>query len=371
MNAAATSTLAVMGKPSATCGPRPVFASERQARSELRAVARSTVALWGAYGGGLNPQVRERVMLAVSRENSCSACALVHERWARRTGVPAADLDALRRAEPARLDPASAVAVAYATERARSRFQQPASAAATAALAEQLGHGAVAHVDAVARAMALANVTVNTLKARRRRERMGHPIFARIWGLVGPRVMDADQRARLLAGLRGRVVEIGAGTGVNFRHYPLAVTGVLAVEPEPHLRMLAGHQAAISAVPVTVTAGSAEALPAADSSFDAAIASLVLCSVPQQHAALTELRRVLRPGGELRFYEHVVARHRPGAMVQRALDRSRIWPTLGAGCHLARDTLGALEAAGFTIEHSRRTITAGIPHVFGVAVRTD
>ena len=286
VNTAATSTLTVMGKPSATCGPRPVFASERQARSELRAVARSTVALWGAYGGGLNPQVRERVMLAVSRENSCSACALVHERWARRTGVPAADLDALRRAEPARLDPASAVAVAYATERARSRFQQPASAAATAALAEQLGHGAVAHVDAVARAMALANVTVNTLKARRRRERMGHPIFARIWGLVGPRVMDADQRARRLAGLRGRVVEIGAGTGVNFRHYPLAVTGVLAVEPEPHLRMLAGRQAAISAVSVTVTAGSAEALPAAASSFDAAIASLVLCSVPQSAPAM-------------------------------------------------------------------------------------
>jgi AhpD family alkylhydroperoxidase len=310
-------------------------------------------------------------MLAVSHENSCSACALVHERWALRTGVPAADLDLLRRAESARLDGANAVAVAYATDRARTRFAQPASAAATAALAEQLGHDAVAYVDAVARAMALANVTVNTLHAHRRRQRANHPIFARIWGLVGPRIVDSDQRAQLLAGLRGDVVEVGAGTGVNFRHYPLAVTSVLAVEPEPHLRMLAGRQAATSAVPVTVSDGTAETLPASDSSFDAAIASLVLCSVPEQHAALMELHRVLRPGGELRFYEHVVARQRLGATLQRALDRSRIWPTLGAGCHLARDTLGALGPAGFTIKHSRRTVRAGIPHVFGVAVRTD
>jgi ubiquinone/menaquinone biosynthesis C-methylase UbiE len=198
-----------------------------------------------------------------------------------------------------------------------------------------------------------------------------HPIFARMWGLLGPPFVDAEQRTQLLAGLSGHVVEVGAGSGVNFGYYPITVKGVLAIEPERHLRKLAAQQAAKAPVEVTVTDGSAEALPAGDASFDAAIASLVLCSVPQQHAALAELRRVLRSGGELRFYEHVVARSQLGALLQRALDRSRVWPTLGGGCHLARDTLSAIQAAGFTIKQSRRTVTAGIPHVLGVALRDD
>ena len=202
-----------------------------------------------------------------------------------------------------------------------------------------------------------------------------HPLFARMWTLVLSRGAEhsgaAEHRDELLAGLRGRVLELGAGNGLNFRHYPAAVTEVLAVEPEPYLRRRAEEAAREGRVPVTVVAGLADELPAGDGEFDAAVASLVLCTVPDQARALAELRRVLRPGGELRFYEHVVAHDNRGAAVQRRLDGLGIWPRLGAGCHLARDTATAIEAAGFEIERCRRfRFGPGpfvIPHVLGMA----
>ena len=99
--------------------------------------------------------------------------------------------------------------------------------------------------------------------------------------------------------------------------------------------------------------GVAGELPAADESFDAGVASLVLCSVSDQQRALAELRRVIRPGGELRFYEHVVA-HRPlGRRLQRLADAT-FWPHVAGGCHLSRDTEAAIEQAGFEIQASRR-----------------
>jgi ubiquinone/menaquinone biosynthesis C-methylase UbiE len=113
--------------------------------------------------------------------------------------------------------------------------------------------------------------------------------------------MDAqgaiDHRRKLLAGLAGRVLEVGAGNGLNFAHYPPAVTEVLAVEPEPYLSGLAQAAAAQAPVPVRVVDGTADALPTPDASMDGAVASLVLCSVPNQARALAELDRVLRPGG--------------------------------------------------------------------------
>ena len=114
----------------------------------------------------------------------------------------------------------------------------------------------------------------------------------------------AEHRRRLVAGLSGRVIEVGAGHGANFAHYPAGVTEVVAVEPEPTLRGLAEKAARAAAVRVSVLDGTAEALPG--DGYDAAVTSLVLCSVPDQATALAEIRRVLRPGGELRFYEHVV-----------------------------------------------------------------
>jgi ubiquinone/menaquinone biosynthesis C-methylase UbiE len=177
-----------------------------------------------------------------------------------------------------------------------------------------------------------------------------HPIFARLWKLASDG--EAVQRAReeLVRGLHGRGLEVGAGDGRSFKHYPSSVTELVAVEPEPYLRRRAELAAVHAPVPVKVLAGSAERLPAAAAEFDFAVASLVLCSVVDQSRALVELRRVLRPGAELRFFEHVRAERAPVAQAQRLLDNSGLWPRLGAGCHLSRDTLGAITAAGFQLQ---------------------
>ncbi|MGH3442777.1 MAG: class I SAM-dependent methyltransferase [Nitriliruptorales bacterium] len=162
----------------------------------------------------------------------------------------------------------------------------------------------------------------------------------------------AEHRDELLEGLKGRVVEIGCGNGLNFVHYPEGVESVLAVEPEPHLRRLAERAAADAPVEVTVVDGIAEDLPAVDDSFDGAVASLVLCSVGDQGAALAEARRVLRPGGELRFYEHVAGDGPLVARIERFMDAT-FWPRVAGGCHSHRDTVGAIRAADFEVEAVR------------------
>ena len=207
-----------------------------------------------------------------------------------------------------------------------------------------------------------------------------HPVFARVYTRMAAGLEHrgaADIRSRLLAGLQGSVVEVGAGTGTNLAHYPAAVTRVLAVEPEAHLRALAERAAASAPapVPVEVVDGVAERLPLANASVDAAVTSLVLCSVADQAVALREVARVLRPGGELRFWEHVRADGGALARTQRVLDRT-VWPLIAGGCHLSRDTLRAIEDAGFTVagvERFRfpetRPPNPSAPQVLGVAVR--
>lgn len=183
-----------------------------------------------------------------------------------------------------------------------------------------------------------------------------HPIFARCYGLVS-RFVEHDvgeRRDELLAGLCGRVIEIGAGNGMNFRHYPVTTDEVVAVEPEGYLRHLADHAARDAPVPVSMRAGLAENLPLNDGEFDAGVASLVLCSVAEQTPALAELRRVLKPGGELRFFEHVRAEAARTARVQAGLDRFGAWPFLAGGCHCSRETVEEIESAGFEIERLRR-----------------
>jgi ubiquinone/menaquinone biosynthesis C-methylase UbiE len=182
-------------------------------------------------------------------------------------------------------------------------------------------------------------------------------------------------RQRLLAGLAGTVLELGCGSGLNFPHYPASVTEVIGVEPEPTLRAAAEKEARDAPVAVRVVPGTAEKLPLEASSVDAAVASLVLCSVPDQQRALVELRRVLRPGGELRFYEHVVANRQPKRALLQLGDASRLWPAVAGGCHAARDTTTAIEKAGFDIESIDRfgfratRFLPMLPHILGTARR--
>jgi ubiquinone/menaquinone biosynthesis C-methylase UbiE len=178
----------------------------------------------------------------------------------------------------------------------------------------------------------------------------------------------------MLEGVAGSVVEIGAGNGLSFGHYPPAVTVVHAFEPDPYLRPLAIEAAAEARVSISVGDAAAEDVPLADASVDAAVASLVLCSVSDIDQAIGELHRVLRPGGELRFNEHVVSDQRAWRALQRAADAT-LWPIVSGGCHLGRDTRAALEQRGFEIVRVKRfgfRVSALDPpksHLLGIARR--
>ncbi|MBA3300328.1 MAG: class I SAM-dependent methyltransferase [Thermoleophilaceae bacterium] len=201
-----------------------------------------------------------------------------------------------------------------------------------------------------------------------------HPIFSRFFVALS-KLMErelGERRGLLLEGLSGRVLEVGAGNGMNFGHYPPAVEEVVAIEPEAHLRRKATVAAARAAAPVTVREGVADRLPGPDSRFDAVVLSLVLCSVPDPARALAEAARVLRPGGELRFMEHVLAESPRVARAQRWLDRTGTWPRLAGGCHCARETRAAIERAGFGVESCKPfdlgpRFSPTRPHVLGIA----
>ncbi|HEV7562871.1 MAG TPA: class I SAM-dependent methyltransferase [Solirubrobacterales bacterium] len=161
-------------------------------------------------------------------------------------------------------------------------------------------------------------------------------------------------RADLLAGARGRVVEIGAGTGVNLDLYPAAIEKLALVEPDPHMARRLQTKVAASPREAEIVEAPAERLPYGDDSFDTAIATLVFCTIPEPAAALDELARVLRPGGQLLFVEHVRSRHPRLAAWQDRLEKP--WQFLGDGCHCNRDTLATIAASSFRlgeVEHGR------------------
>ncbi|APX04551.1 class I SAM-dependent methyltransferase [Arthrobacter sp. QXT-31] len=208
-------------------------------------------------------------------------------------------------------------------------------------------------------------------------KRLQHPRFARAYArAVGQmnRRGATENRRRVLAGLHGTVIEVGAGDGSAFALYPSAVTRVLALEPDDYLRSLALDRAATAAVPVTVLPAAAERIPADDGSADAVVASLVLCSVADQAAALAEIRRVLRPGGTLAYYEHVRSERPVLAAVEDLLTPA--WRRIAGGCHLNRDTLGSIIEAGFTIQDNQRfgfsvqALTPPVAHILGHATRS-
>lgn len=185
------------------------------------------------------------------------------------------------------------------------------------------------------------------------RERSDVSLFARGWVVASPvleRVGLGRSRRRLVEGLSGTVVEVGAGSGVTFEHYPPEVTRVVAVEPDPHLRAYARRHARGAAVPVEVVDTVAESLPLADGEADAVVFGLVLCTVPDVPAALTEARRVLAPHGELRLLEHVRADGRLGRVADRI---APVWSRLGGGCHPNRDTARHVAEAGFDVSDLR------------------
>jgi SAM-dependent methyltransferase len=190
--------------------------------------------------------------------------------------------------------------------------------------------------------------------------------------------MDArgatEHRRRLVEAAYGVVVEIGAGYGATFPHYPAAVTGVLALEPDPTLRGLALAAARTAPVPVTVEEGVAESVPTADASVDVVVSSLVLCSVADQSVALAEVLRVLRPGGLLLFYEHVRSAHRVFAAAEDLV--TPLWSRMAGGCHPNRDTVAMIAGAGLTVRAMERfgfSVLPGNPrlaHVLGVASKS-
>jgi ubiquinone/menaquinone biosynthesis C-methylase UbiE len=150
-------------------------------------------------------------------------------------------------------------------------------------------------------------------------------------------------RGDLLKDARGDVLEIGAGTGANLRHYPPEVTGLILTEPDPGMRARLVAQAGPS---ILVGDCPAQALAVADASVDTVVCTLVLCTVPDVAAVLAEIRRVLRPNGELLLIEHVAAAS--GTVTHRAQRLlTPVWSRLAGGCCLQRDTAQALTRAGF------------------------
>ncbi len=205
-----------------------------------------------------------------------------------------------------------------------------------------------------------------------------HPVFARLYSrlaVAADRAGASEHRDEMLEGLSGRVVEVGAGTGANFAHYPVEVTEVLAVEPEPYMRDRAtGAAASLDGPAVTVVPGVDRDLPVPTGWADAVVASLVLCSVDDLEVALDEMHRVVRPGGELRFYEHVRSSDPRAARWQDRLDV--VWPRLFGGCHTSRDTAAVIAASGWSIDRQRdfsfaqgRGPNPVAPHVIGRAIR--
>jgi ubiquinone/menaquinone biosynthesis C-methylase UbiE len=206
----------------------------------------------------------------------------------------------------------------------------------------------------------------------------GHPWFAALYDrmMAGPERMTlGPARAELAGGARGRVLDLGAGTGANFPFFGAAASEIHATEPDPYMRQRAEERAREAARPIVLHDAPAEALPFPDAHFDTVVAMLVFCTVDDPARAIAEVVRVLRPGGELRFYEHVRSPGRIAACGQDWL--APVWRRLAAGCRPNRDSVRLIREAGLAIVRVVETrpippvppLCLLQPHASGVAVR--
>jgi len=207
-------------------------------------------------------------------------------------------------------------------------------------------------------------------------------VYDATWGRVFSALYDSllkgtedaglrDSRREVLAAAKGRTIDIGAGTGANLGLFPKGVELVMA-EPDPHMLKRLRDKLAESATDIEVVEAGAERLPFEDDSFDTAVFTLVLCTVPNPKAALAEAARVLKPGGQLLFVEHVRSQNERSARWQDRLETP--WRLFGDGCHCNRDTIATIEASPFSldqVEHGElpksppivRPLVSGSAHV--------
>ena len=207
-------------------------------------------------------------------------------------------------------------------------------------------------------------------------DQKGHKWFASIYDRMmaaGERSFMRKVREEIAGGARGRVLEIGAGTGANFPYYNDHAEVIFATEPDPYMLQRAKRRAEKVGRHIELRQASAEHLPFEDASFDTVVSTLVMCSVGKPLRALSEVRRVLKPSGELRLYEHVRYEHAFGAFWQDLI--TPVWKWVGAGCHPNRDIASAVRKVGFEFEQLELTnphppippLVFVRPHIKGVA----
>jgi len=197
---------------------------------------------------------------------------------------------------------------------------------------------------------------------------MAGAVYEATWGRVFAHVYDTafvlaerrgfrEVRKDVAGQSKGRIVELGAGTGLNLDHYPHNVSDLLLTEPDPRMAAKLRKRAGFLSLNTTVVEAPAEDLPFEDDSVDTVVSTLVLCTVQNPHRALAEVARVLRPGGSLLFAEHVRSESPRAARWQDRLNTP--WSWYACGCECNRDTVSALRAASFQLREKRQIVCAG------------
>lgn len=179
-----------------------------------------------------------------------------------------------------------------------------------------------------------------------------------------------QQKKKMFSELSGNVLEIGPGTGANLEYYPDEVS-LTGLEPNPHMQKYLREKAQQAGKSIEIITGIAEEIPAPDEIFDAVVSTLVLCSVESQSDSLSEIKRVLKPGGKFLFIEHVAAR---AGSFSRGFQKivKPLWKRIADGCHPDRETWKVIEGVGFqkvNIEHFRLSLPIVAPHIIGTAIK--